>query len=54
MGETGRLYAPEFKQEVVRLVQASDEKHLVPKIAKELDVSTETLRKWVNPRWPHH
>ena|SRR5215212_43440 len=48
MGKRGRLYSPEFKAEAVRLVQASDEKHPVPKIAKDLDVSTETLRKWVN------
>jgi transposase len=48
MGKTGRVYSPEFKQEAVRLVQASDEKHPVPKIARDLDVSTETLRKWVN------
>jgi transposase len=44
----GRLYSPEFKAEAVRLVQTSDEKHPVPKIARDLDVSTETLRKWVN------
>lgn len=41
MGKRGRLYSPEFKAEAVRLVQVSDEKHLVPKIAKDLDVSTE-------------
>ncbi len=48
MSKTGRLYPPEFKQEAVRLVQSSAEKHPVPKIARDLDVSTETLRKWVN------
>jgi transposase len=48
MGKRGRLYSPEFKAKAVRLVQASDERHPVPKIAKDLDVSTETLRKWVN------
>ncbi len=48
MGKTGRLYSPEFKEEAVRLVQASEEKHPVPKIARDLGVSTETLRKWVN------
>ena len=47
MGKTGRLYSPEFKQEAVRLVQSSEEKHPVSKIARDLDVSTETLRKWV-------
>jgi transposase len=48
MGKTGRLYPPEFKQEAVRLVRSSDEKHPVPKIARNLGVSNETLRKWVN------
>jgi transposase-like protein len=48
MGKTGRIYSPEFKQEAVRLVQSSEEKYPVSKIARDLDVSTETLRKWVN------
>jgi transposase len=48
MGKTGRIYSPEFKQEAVRLVRSSEEKHPIPKIARDLDVSTETLRKWVN------
>jgi transposase-like protein len=49
MSKTSRLYPPEVKQEAVRLVQSSDEKYPVPKIARELDVYTETLRKkWVN------
>lgn len=47
--KTGRRYSPEFKQEAVRLVQASDEKHPVRKIASELlGICTETLRKWAN------
>jgi transposase len=46
--KTGRRYSPEFKQEAVRLVQASDEKYPVPKIALDLGVCTETLRKWAN------
>src|SRR5215213_4399627 len=47
MGNTGRRYSPEFKQEAVRLVQASDEKkNPLPKIARDLGVCTETLRKW--------
>ena len=37
-----------FKEEAVRLVHSSDEKYPVAKIARDLDVSTETLRKWVN------
>jgi transposase len=46
--KTGRRYSPEFRQEAIRLVQASDEKHPVRKIARDLGVCTETLRKWVN------
>src|SRR4051794_26286848 len=48
MGKRGKLYSPEFKEEAVRLVHSSDEKFPVAKIARDLDVSTETLRKWVN------
>jgi transposase len=48
MGKTGRLYPPEFKEEAVRLVKSSDEKHPISKIARDLDAATETLRKWVN------
>ncbi len=48
MGNTGRLYTPEFKQEAVRLARASDETYPVPKTARGLGVSPETLRKWVN------
>ena len=48
MGKRGRLYSPEFKEEAIRLVHSCDEKYPVAKIARDLDVSTETLRKWVN------
>jgi transposase len=48
MGKTGRLYSPEFKEEAVRLVHSCDERYPVAKIARDLDVSAETLRKWVN------
>jgi len=49
MDKTGRRYSPEFKQEAVRLVQASDEKHPVRKIAYDMGVCTETLcKKWAN------
>ncbi len=48
MGKTGRLYPPEFKEEAVRLVRASDERWPIPRIARDLGVSPETLRKWVN------
>ena len=48
MGKRGRLYSPEFKEEAVRLVRSSEERYPVAKIARDLDVSAETLRKWVN------
>ena len=48
MGKRGKLYSPEFKEEAVRLVHSSDEKYSVAKLARDLDVSAETLRKWVN------
>ena len=48
MGKTGRLYSPEFKEEAIRLVLSSEERYPVAKIARDLDVSPETLRKWVN------
>ena len=48
MGKTGRLYSTEFKEEAVQLVHSSEEKYPVAKIARDLDVSAETLRKWVN------
>jgi transposase len=48
MGKTGRLYSTEFREEAVRLVRSSEEKYPVAKIARDLDVSAETLRKWVN------
>ncbi|MBA3636292.1 MAG: transposase, partial [Rubrobacteraceae bacterium] len=37
-----------FKEEAVRLVHSSHERYPVSKIARDLDVSAETLRKWVN------
>jgi transposase-like protein len=49
MGKRGKFYSPEFKDEAVRLVHSSEERYPVAKIARDLDVSTETLRKkWVN------
>jgi transposase len=48
MGLTGRLYSPEFKEEAIRLVHSCEEKYPVAKIARDLNVSAETLRKWVN------
>jgi transposase len=48
VGQERQLYSPEFKEEAVRLVHSSDEQYPVAKIARDLDVSAETLRKWVN------
>jgi len=49
MSRFGPSYTPEFKEEAVRLVRASDEKRpVVPKIARNLGVSPESLRKRVN------
>ena len=47
MVHTRRLYPPEFKQEAVNLVHSSDETYPIPKIARDLGVSPETLRNWV-------
>jgi transposase len=47
LGKTGRLYSPEFKEEAIRLVQSCEEKYPVAKIARDLNVSAETLCKWV-------
>ncbi len=48
MGKTGRRYPPEFKQEAIRLVHSCEQKYPVENIARDLGVSAETLRKWVN------
>ncbi len=45
MPRTKPPYPPEFREEAVRLVRASDEP--LSRIARELGVSTETLRTWV-------
>lgn len=47
MPRTRPPYPPEFRREAIRLVRASDEEHPVPKVAKELGVTAETLRNWV-------
>ena len=48
MARSRPSYLPEFKEEAVRLVRVSDEKRPIPKIARDLGVSPETLRKWFN------
>jgi transposase len=48
MGKRSRLYSPEFKEEALRPVHSSEERYPVANIARDLDLSAETLRKWVN------
>lgn len=45
MGTSKPPYPPEFRREAVRLVQESGKSRR--QIARELDISTETLRQWV-------
>ena len=40
-------YPSEFRREAIRLVRASNEEHPIPKVAKELGLTAETLRNWV-------
>jgi transposase len=40
-------YPPEFRREAIRLVRASDEEPPIPRVAKELGVTAETLRNWL-------
>ena len=47
MGRSRPPYPPEFKEEAIRLVWASDAEWPVPKVARDLGVSPETLRNWV-------
>ena len=48
MGKRGKLYSPEFEEKAIRPVDSREEKYPVAKIVRDLDVSTETLRRWVN------
>ncbi len=47
MPRTRPPYPPEFRREAIRLVRASDEERPIPKVARELGVTAETLRNWV-------
>lgn len=47
MPRTRPRYPSEFRREAIRLVRASNEEHPIPKVAKELGLTTETLRNWV-------
>lgn len=44
MVRTKPPYPPEFKKEAVRLVRSSGEEWPIPKTARDLGVSPETLR----------
>jgi transposase-like protein len=47
MSKMGRPSSPEFKEEIILLVQSCVE-YPVSKIARDPDGSAETLHKWVN------
>lgn len=47
MPRTRAPYPPEFRREAIRLLRAPDEKHPIPRVAKELGVTAETLRDWL-------
>lgn len=40
-------YPPEFRQEAVELYRSSGKKKSIPKIAEELGISSESLRRWI-------
>ncbi len=39
-------YPPEFKREAVQLYRSSEKKS-IPKVAKELGIADESLRRWI-------
>ncbi len=39
-------YPPEFKREALELYRSSEKKS-IPKMAKELGIATESLRRWI-------
>ena len=47
MPRTNPPYPPEFRREAIWLVRSASEEQPISRIARELGVSTETLRKWV-------
>jgi transposase len=40
-------YPPEFKREAVELYRSSGKKKSISKIAEELGISSESLRRWI-------
>lgn len=47
MPATNPPYPPEFRREAIRLVRSAPEERPISRIARELGISTETLRNWV-------
>ena len=47
MPRTRPPYPPEFRREAIRLVHTSDEEHPIPKVAKELGFTPETLTNYL-------
>ena len=43
-------YPPEFKREAVELYRSSGKKKSIPKMAEELGISSESLRRWIKQR----
>ncbi len=47
MPRTNPTCPPEFRREAIRLLRASEQDYPIPKVAREIGVSPETLRNWV-------
>jgi transposase len=47
MPATNPPYPPEFRREAIRLVRSAPEERPISRVARELGISTETLRNWV-------
>lgn len=44
---TSRKYTDEFKQRAVRMVREAGDRGAIARVARQIDVHPETLRKWV-------
>jgi transposase len=47
MPRTNPTYPPGFCREAIRLVRASKQDYPIPKVAREISVSPETLHTWI-------
>lgn len=47
MPRTNPAYPPEFRREAIRLVRLAPEERLIPRVAREIGISAETLRNWI-------